>query len=59
MTSTERTTYYSVLGLLIALLLPYTKHLLTAWGLRSAYILASFSISVNTVGAKFCVVGTS
>ena len=46
MTSTERTTYYSVLGLLIALLLPYTKHLLTAWGLRSAYILGlSFAIS--------------
>ncbi len=46
MTSTERTTYYAVLGLFIALLLPYTKHLLTAWGLRSAYILGlSFAIS--------------
>ncbi|MCH7923146.1 MAG: hypothetical protein IH975_08960 [Nitrospinae bacterium] len=46
MTSIERTTYYAVLGLFIALLLPYTKHLLTAWGLRSAYILGlSFTIS--------------
>ncbi len=46
MTSTERTTYYSVLGLFIALLFPYTKHLLTGWGFRSAYILGlSFAIS--------------
>ena len=46
MISTDRITYYAVLGLFIALLVPYTKHLFNAWGLRSAYILGlSFTIS--------------
>lgn len=42
----KRTTYYAVLGVFVALLVPYTKGLFTVWGLRWAYILGfAFTLS--------------
>ncbi|MDA2916151.1 undecaprenyl/decaprenyl-phosphate alpha-N-acetylglucosaminyl 1-phosphate transferase [Nitrospinae bacterium AH_259_B05_G02_I21] len=39
-------TYYTVLGVFVALLVPYTKGLFSAWGLRWAYILGfAFTLS--------------
>ena len=42
----ERTTYRVVLGLFIVLIIPFTKHFFSSWGLRWVYLLGlAFTIS--------------